>query len=65
VSTFLERIYYDYDHYARPGVLEAILFRRSTTIFIIIERHLAPHKPLATRSQRAAAEREKGSYKSL
>ena len=59
MSTFLERIYYDYDNYAGLGLPEAILSQRSTTIFIITERHLAPHKSLATRSQRVEAVRER------
>ncbi len=60
VSTFLERIYYDYDNYAGPGVLEAILSRCSTTIFIFIDRYLASYKPLHTRSQCIAAARGNG-----
>jgi len=59
VSTFLERIYYDYDHYAGLGALKAILSRRSTAIFIFIDRYLAAYKSLATRSQRVAAARER------
>ena len=65
MNNILERIYYDYDNYAGPGVPHAILSRRSTTIFMFIERYLASYKPLYTRSQRVAAAREKGASRVL
>ena len=65
MSNFLERIYYDYDNYAGLGVPHAILSRRSTTIFMFIERYLASYKPLYTRSQRVAAARERKGITSL
>jgi len=59
VSTFLERIYYDYDNYAGLGLPEAILSQRSTTIFIITERHLAHTNPF-TLGPRVLRPKEKG-----